>query len=69
MSYMIKKEKTSCWFPQTRKVKSSHISYCSCVFSVFSDWKGGRRMLGAGLRVCSEAIPPSCGSSLIGPKP
>ena len=26
-------------------------------------------MFGAGLSVCSEAIPPSCGSSLFGPKP
>ena len=72
MSYDLKKkekEKTSSWFPQTRKVKSSHISYCLCVFSVFSACKGGRRMVGAGLLVCSEAIPPSCGNSLIGPKP
>ena len=38
MSYDFKKkekEKTSSWFPQTRKVKSSHISYCLCVFTVF----------------------------------
>ena len=35
---------------------------------VFSDLKGGRRMLGAGLLVCSGIILPSCGNSLIRPK-
>ena len=30
-----KKDKTSSWFHQTRKVQSSHISYCLCLFTVF----------------------------------
>jgi hypothetical protein len=55
-------------------VSSSQAKYKAAIFpgvfvsGVFSDLKGGRRMLGAGLLVCSGIIPPSCGNSLIGPK-
>ena len=56
------------------QVSSNWTKYRAATFSyifahgVFSDSKGGRRMRGAGLLVCSETIPPSCGNSLIGLK-
>ena len=45
---MIKKEKTSCWFPQTRKVKSSHISTAFVCSVFFQTGRAGEECLEQG---------------------